>query len=163
MTKRVALVTGGARGLGAALCRELARRQYHVVINYSRSEKAAEELAQEIDGLALCADVRETAAVETMIRSIREQFSRLDLLINNAGVDIPRISWRMDQSDWDTVLDVNLTGAFKVLRASIPLLQESKGSVVNIISMLGISGGVGTANYSASKAGADRAHARGGG
>jgi 3-oxoacyl-[acyl-carrier protein] reductase len=144
---RVALVTGGAGGIGGAVVRSLARAGISgVVIHYRKSRKEAEELASEVEragvrALAVQADIQNDKQVREMISKISEQFGRLDILVNNAGithwVKISDLEALTDEI-WDEILDVNVKGAFRCARAAAKLLEVDQGMIVNISSISGV-------------------------
>ncbi|HZT42692.1 MAG TPA: 3-oxoacyl-[acyl-carrier-protein] reductase [Chthonomonadaceae bacterium] len=156
---KVAVVTGAGRGIGRAIALKLAEEGAKVVVNYSRSAEAAEQVvaqirAQDREAIAVQADVADAAQVEALFTAARERFERIDLLVNNAGVTRDKLLLRMSEEDWDAVLDTNLKGAFLCARAVAPLfLKQKGGGIVNVGSVIGTVGGAGQANYSASKAG----------
>jgi len=156
---RTAIVTGGARGIGRAICLELARRGCDVAFNYSRSAAAAEDLVAALSSLgrkahAAAADVADAAAAQTMVASVAKEFGRIDYLVNNAGIIRDKLILRMSDSDWDEVLDTNLKGAFNFCRAVVPVMLRSRfGAILNVTSVSGLVGMPGQVNYSASKAG----------
>lgn len=152
---RVAIVTGGATGIGRGVAEALAREGAAVVVNYSESKQAAEEVAAEIGGVAMQASVSDESSVKRMLGAVQERFGRLDILVNNAGwsTRVPH-----DQLDdltdeiWDRTLNTNLRGAFYCVRAAVPLLKKQPGaSIVNIASVAGISGMGSSMVYAASK------------
>jgi len=158
---QVALVTGGGRGIGAAICNELAREGAKVGIGYGSSAAAAGQLAQTIaaaggEALALPADVRDTAAVEAAIRAVSDRWGRLDLLVNNAAIVRDTLLLTMEDAQWAEVLDVNLSGMFRACRAAgrIMLLQRS-GCIVNLSSTAASRPNRGQANYAAAKGGVE--------
>jgi 3-oxoacyl-[acyl-carrier protein] reductase len=156
---KVALVTGGSRGIGRATAESLAREGASVAIVAGRDMAAAEETAaalREVGGetLALQADVSVAAQVDQLFSATLERFGRLDLLVNNAGITRDGLLLRMDESDWDAVLDTNLKGAFLCTRAALKgMLKQRSGCIVNITSVMGLRGNAGQANYSAAKSG----------
>jgi 3-oxoacyl-[acyl-carrier protein] reductase len=157
---KAAIVTGASRGIGRATAVALAREGAAVVINFAGNEKAALEtlaLIEEAGGRAVIhqADVSDWEACESLVRAALDNFGKVDILINNAGVTRDNIVARMKQEEWQAVLDTNLTGAFNLVRAAMrPLLkQKSGGRIINISSVVGLAGGVGQANYAAAKAG----------
>jgi len=156
---RVAIVTGGGRGIGRAIALRLAREGAAVAVNFSRSREAAEAVAAEIlasggRALAIQADVSRMADVSAMVAAVVERFSRIDVLVCNAGITRDKLLLRMTEEDWDTVLDTNLKSAFLCARAVAPgMVKQRSGVIVNIGSVVGKAGGAGQANYSASKAG----------
>jgi 3-oxoacyl-[acyl-carrier protein] reductase len=159
--RRVALVTGGARGIGRSSALELARHGYDVVVNYSRSRDAAQSVADELASLGVrsllaLADVADESAVLGMLATIKQEFGRLDALVNNAGTTIPTPPSDLaglDMAAWDRVLAVNVRGMFQVTRACVPLLNESdSAAIVNLCSIAGIRPGAQPFPYAASKA-----------
>ena len=161
MTRKAALITGAATGIGRSAAVALARAGYDVAINYSRSEAAAKETARlaEAQGaktLLLRADVSEEAAVRAMLAEVAAQFGRLDALVNNAGTttDIrPKDFDAMSVEEWDRVFAVNVRGLFLVTRASVPLLKKSAApAIVNTASIVGLRPGPQPLPYAASKA-----------
>jgi 3-oxoacyl-[acyl-carrier protein] reductase len=162
MTERkVALVTGAARGIGRSTALELARNGYDVVVNFSRSRDAAQAVADEAKAfgartLLASADVADEAAVLAMVAAIKKDFGRLDALVNNAGTTIPTPPSDLaglDMADWDRVFAVNVRGMFQVTRACVPLLNESaSAAIVNLCSIAGLRPGPQPFPYAASKA-----------
>ena len=161
MTRPVALVTGAARGIGRAAALALAGHGYDVAVNYSVSEAAAQQVAKQIresgvSALAVQADVAEEPAVLAMVAAVREEFGRLDALVNNAGVtaDVPPSDLDgLSMSGWDRVFAVNVRGMFCVTRACVPLLREAPHpAVVNTASIAGLRPGPQPFPYAASKA-----------
>ncbi|KMM16560.1 3-oxoacyl-[acyl-carrier-protein] reductase [Synechococcus sp. GFB01] len=156
---QVALITGASRGIGAAIARELARAGARVVINYASSPEAAEAVVSEIrasGGLAWShqANVADEEQVETMVKTVLEREGRLDVLVNNAGITRDGLLMRMKNADWQSVIDLNLTGVFLCTRAvSRTMLKARSGRIINITSVVALFGNPGQANYSAAKAG----------
>jgi 3-oxoacyl-[acyl-carrier protein] reductase len=159
-TSKAALVTGAASGIGRAAALALARAGYDVVVNYSRSDAAAKAVADEakscgVKALLVRCDVADEAGVRAMLKTIEEQFGRLDVLVNNAGTTAP---WKpkdlesLSLEDWDRVFAVNVRGLFQVTRAAVPLLRASKGCIVNTASIVGLRPGPQPLPYAASKA-----------
>jgi 3-oxoacyl-[acyl-carrier protein] reductase len=159
-SRKVALVTGAATGIGAAAVLALARAGYDVVVNYASSEKAARQTAAAAEKLGARAlvhkcDVADEKGVRSMISSIREKLGRLDVLVNNAGTTA---SWKpkdletLSLEEWDRVFAVNVRGLFQVTRACVPLLKEAKGCIVNTASIVGLRPGPQPLPYAASKA-----------
>ncbi|HEY6721431.1 MAG TPA: SDR family oxidoreductase [Burkholderiales bacterium] len=159
-TKRAALVTGAASGIGRAAALALARAGYDVAINYSRSDAAARAVADEakkcgVKAPLLRCDVADEAGVRAMLKAVEDQFGRLDVLINNAGTTAawkPKDLESLSLEDWDRVFAVNVRGLFQVTRAAVPLLRASKGCVVNTASIVGLRPGPQPLPYAASKA-----------
>jgi 3-oxoacyl-[acyl-carrier protein] reductase len=157
---RVALVTGGSRGIGRAICEALGRRGATVVVNYAAREDAAQEtsaLVTAAGGKAVISrfDVAKSDEVTEAIKAIGKDHGGLDILINNAGIAINGLVMRFKDEQWDRTLDVNLSGAFHCVRAATTLLLKAKerGRIVNLTSVVGESGNGGQAAYAASKAG----------
>jgi 3-oxoacyl-[acyl-carrier protein] reductase len=145
-----ALVTGASRGIGAACARALAREGYFVGVNYVASREKAEQLAEELGGVALKADVSETSQVRGMF----EQFGDADVLVCNAGVAMNGLITDGEDTQWRRVLDVNLTGAIACCRAAIPhMVRHQWGRIILVSSVWGVCGAACEAVYSASKAG----------
>jgi 3-oxoacyl-[acyl-carrier protein] reductase len=159
-TKRAALVTGAASGIGRAAVLALARAGYDVAINYSRSDAAAKAVSDEVKkcgakALLLRCDVADEPGVRAMLKSVEDQFGRLDVLINNAGTTAawkPKDLESLSLEDWDRVFAVNVRGLFQVTRAAVPLLRASKGCIVNTASIVGLRPGPQPLPYAASKA-----------
>lgn len=156
---RVALVTGSSRGIGRAVAVELARQGAAVVINYAGNAGAAEETAAAVRetgsrAMVARADVAVQEQVDGMVKYILEKFGRVDILINNAGITRDNLLARLREEDWDTVLSVNLKGAYNCSRAVMrPMLKARWGRIINISSVVGLTGNPGQANYAAAKAG----------
>ncbi len=160
--QRVALVTGGTRGIGAACACELAAQGFAVVVNHSgeHSASAARELVAELEAerpvghCAMCADVSNFSAAKGLIDAVVERFGRIDVLVNNAGITRDGLLMRMKEEDWDAVIGTNLKGAFNCTRhAAGPMVKQRFGRIISISSVVGIAGNAGQANYAASKAG----------
>jgi len=152
LSERTAIVTGGGRGIGRAIAQQLAQAGAHVIINYNQSSEAAHALAEEIGGTAIQADVRTEDGCQTLIKAASET-GRLDILVNNAGITRDGLMLRMEDDDWHDVLRTNLDGAFRMSRAaSVVMLRQRSGSIINVTSISGIRGNAGQANYAASKA-----------
>lgn len=154
-----AIVTGGSRGIGKAIALELARNGANVIINYTSNKEAAEKTAKEIKeygvkALAIHCDVRDADAIKKMIELIEEYFDTIDILVNNAGITRDNLLLRMKEEEWQQVMDVNLKGVFLCTKAVIrKMIKQRQGKIINISSVVGVTGNVGQANYSASKAG----------
>jgi 3-oxoacyl-[acyl-carrier protein] reductase len=159
-SRKVALVTGAATGIGAAAVLALARAGYDVALNYSSSDAAARATAAQAEKagattLLVKCDVSDEKGVRTMIASVHQAFGRLDVLINNAGTTAtwkPKDLETLSLEEWDRVFAVNVRGLFQVTRAAAPLLKESKGCVVNTASIVGLRPGPQPLPYAASKA-----------
>jgi 3-oxoacyl-[acyl-carrier protein] reductase len=154
-----ALVTGGSRGIGAATAKALAADGWSVGINYSRDRDGAEAVAGSIEdaggtAVALGADVADATAAKEMLARVSEELGPVLVLVNNAGMTADNLSMKLSDEDWSRVLDVNLTGAFRLTRAVVgPMMRRRFGRVVNVSSVSGLRANPGQANYSASKAG----------
>jgi 3-oxoacyl-[acyl-carrier protein] reductase len=156
---KMALVTGGSRGIGRAVSEALAREGAAVAVVAGWDLAAAEETAAAVralgvGGMALQGDVSDAAQVESMLAAALERLGRLDILVNNAGITRDGLLLRMDETAWDAVLDTNLKGAFLCTRAALkPMVRQKSGCIVNITSVMGLRGNAGQANYAAAKAG----------
>ncbi|MEW6355659.1 MAG: 3-oxoacyl-ACP reductase family protein [Planctomycetota bacterium] len=154
---RNAIVTGGSRGIGRAICVAMAREGATLVVNYNRNEDAAKEVIAEIEGLGgkawVCqGDARDSAAAQKVVDFAVEKMERVDILVNNAGVIRDNLFIAMSDEEWDAVLDTNLGGVRNFTKAIVPMMMMQKsGRIVNISSMAGLRGGRGQSNYAASK------------
>ncbi|MCK4298546.1 MAG: 3-oxoacyl-ACP reductase FabG [Planctomycetes bacterium] len=156
---KVAVVTGGGRGIGAAIVRRLAQEGAAVVFCDISLDDETERLAREVTEAggkvrALTADVRKYQDAERVVKTAQEEFGRVDILINNAGVIRDTLVLTMSPEDWDLVLSVNLTGVYNFSKAAaLVMLRQRSGKIINLSSVAGASGGRGQANYAASKGG----------
>lgn len=156
---RVAIVTGASRGIGRAIALELATVGATVVVNYARSSQAAEAVVAEIteaggSAIALQADVSRLDEANHLITHTKKELGRVDILVNNAGITRDTLVLRMKLDDWQSVIDLNLTGVFLCTKAaSQVMLRQKSGRIINIASVSGVMGIAGQANYSAAKAG----------
>jgi 3-oxoacyl-[acyl-carrier protein] reductase len=156
---KVAIVTGGARGIGRGIALELAKRGVKVVVNYHASANAADEIVQSIkhgggDAIAVQADVSKSDEARQLIKAATEFGGRLDILINNAGTTRDMLLAMMPENDWDLVIATNLKSAYNCCKAALkPMMRQKYGRIVNITSVAGLAGNGGQTNYSASKAG----------
>lgn len=156
---KVALVTGGSRGIGRAICLALAAEGAKVVVNYQSAASAAEDVVAAIraaggQAMAVQADVADPAAAAGLVKATTDHFGGLDILVNNAGITRDTLLMRMSEEDWDAVHNTNLRGAFLVTRAAMrPMLRAKGGRIINITSVVGQMGNAGQANYAAAKAG----------
>lgn len=151
---KVALVTGGSRGIGAAICRELGAAGAKVAVNYRSGAEAAGEIASEIGGIAVAGNVADPGEAQALVENVEAELGDLDLLVNNAGVTRDTLIARMSDEDWEVVIETNLRGTFNTARAvSRKMLRRRAGSIVNLTSVVGLHGNPGQANYAASKAG----------
>jgi 3-oxoacyl-[acyl-carrier protein] reductase len=159
-SRKSALVTGGATGIGRGAVLALARAGYDVAINYSSSEAAAKETATEAhklgpNTLLIKCDVSDEKAVRAMLATVKDKFGRLDVLVNNAGTTAawkPKDLDTLSLEEWDRVFAVNVRGLFQVTRAAVPLLKEARGCVINTASIVGLRPGPQPLPYAASKA-----------
>ncbi len=155
---KAAIVTGGSRGIGRAIALKLASEGTDVAV-CSRTSGAAEVVAAEIEKLGVRAlaertDVSDSGQAEALVKAAQQIFGRLDILVNNAGVTRDGLLMRMKEDDWDVVLNTNLKGAYNCSKAAVrPMMKARWGRIVNITSVVGITGNAGQANYAASKAG----------
>lgn len=158
-TRPAALVTGGGRGIGRAICLALAKEGFDLCINYAAGSSAAEQTAEECRGLGvqavvLQADVTNPAECQNLVEKAAGTFGRLDVLVNNAGVNADKLILRMQEADFDKVIDTNLKGAFFCCKAACKLMMRQRyGRIINISSVVGLHGNAGQSNYAASKAG----------
>lgn len=156
---KVALVTGGSRGIGRAIVLTLAKAGADVAINYAGNTAAAEETAEAVKAMGrkaivLKGDVADTAVCEDMIKQAVAELGRLDILVNNAGITRDGLLMRMKEEDWDAVLNTNLKGVFNCTKAAVKyMMKQRAGRIVNITSVVGVMGNAGQANYAAAKAG----------
>lgn len=156
---KVAFVTGATRGIGKSIALKLANCGYDIAINYRTENDDLTELLNEIKGfnvrcIAVCGDVSDFEACTNMIKQIISEFEKIDVLVNNAGITRDMLLMRMKESDFTDVIDVNLVGTFNITKNVIPYMMKQKnGRIINISSVVGITGNAGQTNYSASKAG----------
>ena len=157
---KVALITGGARGIGKSIVLNMARNNYDIIINYNQSHEAANELAKEVNNISdskvkvIQADVSKELEVQKMFLEISNEFSGVDVLINNAGITKDGLSMRMKTEDWDSVINTNLRGSYLCSQNAIKSMMSNRwGRIINISSVIGLYGNLGQSNYAASKAG----------
>lgn len=156
---KVAIVTGGSRGIGRSVAKELAKAGAKVVINYAGNLAAAQEVLADITacgGTAVLsqADVSSAEAVDTMIKQTLDEFGRIDILVNNAGITRDNLLMRMKESEWDAVINTNLKGIFHCTKAVARIMMKQRtGKIINMTSVVGMMGNAGQANYAAAKAG----------
>lgn len=156
---RVAIVTGGSRGIGRAIALELAQCGASVVVNFVSSSKAAEDVVAEIENgggkaLAVQADVSKVADAQALVKATTDHFEKIDILVNNAGITRDTLIMLMSEEDWDAVIDINLKGTFNMSKTAVrPMMRARYGRIINITSISGQIGNAGQTNYSASKAG----------
>ena len=151
---KVAVVTGGSRGIGAAVSRELVAAGARVAINYRAGAPAADTLAREIDGISVQADVVDDGAVAALVARVEEELGPIDILVNNAGITRDTLIVRMSDEEWDEVIQTNLRGTFNACRAvARGMMKRRSGAIVNMTSVVGVHGNAGQTNYAASKGG----------
>ncbi|NLW24182.1 MAG: 3-oxoacyl-[acyl-carrier-protein] reductase [Clostridia bacterium] len=156
---QVALVTGASRGIGRAIALELAKKGAKVAVNYAGSQDKALEVVKEIESfggeaIAVQADVSDNTQVTQMIKTVEEKLGPINILVNNAGINRDNLLMRLKEEDWDQVMATNLKGVFNCTKAVIRvMMKERKGKIINISSVVGLSGNIGQSNYAASKAG----------
>ncbi|WP_448564485.1 3-oxoacyl-[acyl-carrier-protein] reductase [Trichothermofontia sp.] len=156
---QVAIVTGASRGIGRAIALALASEGAKVVVNYASASGAAEQVVADIahlgsEAIAIKADVSQVEAVDDLVKTVMEKWGRIDILVNNAGITRDTLLLRMKPEDWQSVIDLNLTGVFLCTRAvGKVMLKQKSGRIVNVTSVVARMGNPGQANYSAAKAG----------
>lgn len=159
MSEKLALVTGGSRGIGRACALKLAQAGYDVVINFAGNEEAANKTVEEIKALGVNAeaykfDISNNEEVTKTIDEIIAKHGRIDVLVNNAGITRDGLFMRMSKENWDAVINTNLTGAYNVTQPVIKVMMKQRsGAIVNMASIVGVYGNAGQANYAAAKAG----------
>ena len=157
--RRAALVTGASGGIGAQIATRLASAGIQVALNFHSNPSAAEQVLAEIteaggEGYLVEGDVSSEESAQAMVQSVIDRWGHIDMLVNNAGINKDRLLLRMSPDDWDQVLDVNLRGAFLCTKYVMPhMIRQRRGRIVNISSVVGLSGNPGQANYAAAKAG----------
>lgn len=155
----IVIVTGASRGIGKAIALSLGKAGCKVLVNYARSSKEAEEVSKEIEAcggqaLTFGGDVSKEEAVESMMKTVVDRWGTVDILINNAGITRDTLLMRMKKSQWQEVIELNLTGVFLCTQAAAKIMmKKKKGRIINISSVVGLVGNAGQANYSAAKAG----------
>lgn len=156
---KIAVVTGASRGIGKAIAKEFAAQGATVIINYNGSAQKAEEVKQEIESAggtaeAIQCNVSDFDACDAFFKKIIENYGRIDILVNNAGITKDGLMMRMSEEDFASVIDVNLKGTFHCIRfASRQMMKQRCGRIINMSSVVGVSGNAGQVNYAASKAG----------
>ncbi len=160
LSGKVALVTGGSRGIGRAISLKFGALGARVAVNYSTSEAAAHEVVEAItsmgkgDALAVKGDVSRSDEASRVVKATTDAFGRLDILVNNAGTTRDTLLAMMKEEDWDLVIDTNLKSVFNMSKAALrPMMRQKYGRIINITSVAGVAGNPGQVNYSASKAG----------
>jgi len=153
-SEKVAIVTGGSRGIGRAIVQALAREGAKVAFTYVQNKTQADEVANGDTVIAFQADVTNFDQAKDLVKQVRERFGRIDFLVNNAGITRDKLLALMSEKDWDDVLGTNLKGTFNLSKHVVGvMLRQKSGSILNITSISGIIGMAGQANYSSSKAG----------
>lgn len=156
---KVALITGASRGIGQAVALEMARAGADIAVNYSGSEAAAQATVDQVKALGrkaimVKANVADADEVAEMVEAVQAEFGHIDILVNNAGITRDTLLMRMKDSDWDDVININLKGVYLVTKAVSKLMMKQRsGRIINMSSVVGVTGNAGQANYSASKAG----------
>lgn len=159
MQEGVAIVTGSARGIGRAIALELAREGYRVAVNDLRGDGPAQEVLAEIEaaggaGMVVGADISDSRAAQEMVDQVVKTFGRVDVLVNNAGINKDQLLIRISDEEWDQLIKTNLNGAFYCSRAAIKhMMRKRYGRIIHISSVVGISGNAGQAHYAAAKSG----------
>lgn len=156
---KVAIITGSNRGIGKEIAKKLANLGANIVLNYRSNEEEATNVEEEIKALGVevikvKGDISKYEDVENLISTAKEKFGKIDILVNNAGITKDQLLIRMKEKDFDDVINVNLKGVFNCLKAISPvMIKQRSGKIVNISSVVGITGNAGQVNYAASKAG----------
>jgi 3-oxoacyl-[acyl-carrier protein] reductase len=156
---RNAIISGGSQGIGTAASLEFAREGANVCVLYRKHEEEAKKIVDEIKGMgrkaiALQCDIAVFAEAERVVKAALAEFGRIDIMVNNAGMNWDGVSWKMTEEQWDRVIEVNLKGYFNFTRQVAPLFKDQKyGKIINITSINGLRGKFGQTNYSAAKAG----------
>lgn len=159
LENKTAIVTGGSRGIGRSICLALAKEGANVVTCYAHGAEGAEETIRKceefgVKGMAIRADVADSDNVADMIAKVKEEFGSIDILVNNAGITRDNLILKMNEDDFNQVIDTNLKGAFLCIKnVSRIMLKQRAGKIINISSVVGVRGNAGQVNYSASKAG----------
>ncbi|AZI33558.1 3-oxoacyl-[acyl-carrier-protein] reductase [Kaistella carnis] len=155
---KVALITGATRGIGKGIAEVFAKEGAHVAFTYAGSVDKAKALEEELGKITTVksyqSDASDYDAAQKLVADVMEEFSKIDILINNAGITRDNLMLRMSKEDWDTIIKVNLDSVFNLTKAVIkPMMKAKSGSIINMTSVVGIKGNAGQANYAASKAG----------
>ena len=156
---KIALITGASKGIGRAIAHTFAEHGAHIAFTYLSSVKQGEGLVEQlkakgIDAKGYRSDASNHKAAQELITGVIQDFGKLDILINNAGITRDNLLMRMSESDWDEIMEINLKSCFNTVKAAFrPLMKQRSGSIINMSSVVGIKGNLGQANYAASKAG----------
>lgn len=156
---RVAIVTGGTRGIGRAIVKELAARKASVAFTYNANSEMADSLVSEIEtaggrAKAFQGDISDSKSAEETVRAVKSEFGSVDYLVNNAGITRDKLIMMMSEADWDAVINTNLKGVFNITKPAVAVMvRQRRGAILNIASISGVVGMAGQTNYSASKAG----------
>ena len=159
LESKVAIVTGGSRGIGKSICETFAENGCNVAFTYNNSKESAENLAKDLNKLGIKAKAYKSDAsnyedATKLVEDVLKDFESIDILVNNAGIKKDSLLMRMEKSDFDSVINTNLSSVFNLTKASIKtFLKKRNGSIINISSVVGVKGNAGQSNYSASKAG----------
>ena len=159
LESKVAIITGGSRGIGKSICETFAQNGCNVAFTYNNSKESAESLAKELNGSGIKAKAYKSDAsnfddATKLVEDVLDDFGKIDILVNNAGIKKDNLLMRMEKSDFDSVINTNLSSVFNLTKASIKtFLKQRNGSIINISSVVGVKGNAGQSNYSASKAG----------
>ena len=159
LENKIALVTGASRGIGKAVAKELAAKGAFVIVNYNGSKEAAEQVVSKIkasgkDAVSYQCDVSQYADCERMVTELIKTYQKIDILVNNAGITRDNLLMKMSEEDFDVVIDTNLKGTFHTMRfVSRAMLKQRSGRIINLSSVVGVTGNAGQTNYAASKAG----------
>ena len=159
LTGKTAIVTGGSRGIGKAVCLELARRGCNIVLSFAGNTAAADQTAAEcralgVQALAVQSNVADAGAVKALFDAALEKFGTIDILVNNAGITRDNLLMLLKEEDFDAVVDTNLKGAFLCMKAAVrPMMKQRRGRIISLSSVVGLHGNAGQVNYAATKAG----------
>ena len=159
LESKVAIITGGSRGIGKSICETFVKNGCNVAFTYNNSKESAESLAKELSGSGIKARAYKSDAsnfddATKLVEDVLDDFGKIDILVNNAGIKKDNLLMRMEKSDFDSVINTNLSSVFNLTKASIKtFLKQRNGSIINISSVVGVKGNAGQSNYSASKAG----------
>ena len=159
LESKVAIITGGSRGIGKSICETFAQNGCNVAFTYNNSKESAESLAKELNGSGIKAKAYKSDAsnfddATKLVEDVLDDFGKIDILVNNAGIKKDNLLMKMEKSDFDSVINTNLSSVFNLTKALIKtFLKQRNGSIINISSVVGVKGNAGQSNYSASKAG----------